>query len=190
MAVDENKKVVTPTPGSEDEPNNNGENEPTIIEKINEMKKNMVSKEEFDKVVKERDDAYQAMLDGKQIDIGGNNSPTYEENEKRIAELKEELFGKKIEDSNMTNLEFTEKTLELRKLEIEQGRDDPFLANFRKGVNATEEDYEHAERVANNLQEMVDDSEGSPEAFRALYQARVVDPFKPKVTGAPKARRN
>ena len=188
MAVEEIKnKEVTPAPGSE-EPK--PEEKANIIETINEMKRNMVSKEEYDKVVTERDEAYKAMLEGRELDIPGQNNDSYEENEKRIKALKEDLYGNKIEDSSMTNLEFIQKTLELRDLEIEQGRDDPFLANYRKGVNATDEDYEHAERIANILKEMVDDCEGSPEAFRTIYQARVKDPFQLKVTGAPKARRN
>ena len=87
-------------------------------------------------------------------------------------------------DSNMTNLDYIKDTLELRNLIIEQGGDDPFLGVRKKGVVVTENDYEKAQNIADTLQEMVEEADGSADAFRTIYARRVVDAVPPKKNAA------
>lgn len=173
MPVDENKNPVVTTDETE-------KGEPNILEQIEEVKKNSVPKEKYDKVKKELDDVYSKVLKGENLDLP--KAPV--DKKKRMEELKSQLYGKSIDDSNMTNLDYIKDTLELRNLIIEQGGDDPFLGIRKKGVVVTENDYEKAQNIADTLQEMVEEADGSADAFRTIYARRVVDAVPPKKNAA------
>ena len=160
--------------------NKQGETEQSnILEQIEEVKKNSVPKEKYDKVKKELDDVYSKVLKGENLDLP--KAPV--DKKKRMEELKTQLYGKGIEDSNMTNLDYIKDTLELRNLIIEEGGDDPFLGVRKEGVVVTDKDYEKAQTIADTLQDMVDEADGSADAFRTIYARRVVEmmPQKKKV---------
>lgn len=169
MPVEDNNKPVVTT----EEPE---KGESNILEQIEEVKKNSVPKEKYDKVKKELDNVYSKVLKGENLDLP--KAPV--DKKKRMEELKSQLYGKGIEDSNMTNLDYIKGTLELRNLIIEQGGDDPFLGIRKKGVVVTENDYEKAQNIADTLQEMVEEADGSADAFRTIYARRVVDTAPPK----------
>jgi hypothetical protein len=147
------------------------ENDLTIIEQIQEMKRNYIPKDQFEKVVKERDEAYAAMLNGDELP-GQENIDNVKSRIDRIHVLRDELFGDSIENSPMTNLDYFKKTLELRDLVMEDGGVDPFLS---PATNITQADAEKGEFIAEELRQMIKDSGDDPDAFRALYQARVKD---------------
>lgn len=172
MPVDD-KKEPGLEPGVE---SNNEKKETNILEQIEEVKKNSVPKEKYEKLQKELNDVYTKVLNGDDLKLP--KAPV--DKKKRMEELKTRLYGKGIENSNMTNLEYISDTLELRELIIEQGGDDPFLGVRKKGVGVTESDYEKAENIATTLQEMVDEANGSPDAFRTIYSQRVVDVAVPQ----------
>lgn len=169
MPVEEKKEPVVNTEDAE-------KGESNILEQIEEVKKNSVPKEKYDKLKKELDNVYSSVLKGENLDLP--KAPV--DKKKRMEELKSQLFGKGIEDSNMTNLDYIKGTLELRNLIIEQGGDDPFLGVRKKGVVVTESDYDKAQNIADTLQEMVDEADGSADAFRTIYARRVVDAVPPK----------
>ena len=81
---------------------------------------------------------------------------------------------KRMATEELSNREYIQCALEARKAIIDNGGEDPFVPRGEK-IYPTSEDYEGAERVAAGLQEMLDQSDGSDEAFLALYQARVQD---------------
>lgn len=99
-----------------------------------------------------------------------NNSEPVEVNE--VVDTK--ALTEKIMTEELTNLDYIKSVLKLRNALIEEGKPDPFLAS---GVKAkiTEDDRAIADRVAEGLQELVDESNDDPEVFTALYQARVKD---------------
>lgn len=133
--------------------------------------------------VKQRDEALSKLKDALEANkklqneiINGNYESSTEDTEPKydVNALRKDLFTK-----DLSNLDYCTKALQLRKALIKEGYNDPFLPIGEK-IQPTDEDYKCAEKVAEGLQKLIDDSEGSPEAFNALYQSRVVDPVLPK----------
>ena len=133
--------------------------------------------------VKQRDDALSKLRDAleankklqNEIINGGYESSTEEEEQPvDIQALRNDLFTK-----DLSNLDYCTKALQLRRALIEKGENDPFLPIGEK-IQPTDEDIKCAEKVADGLQRMIDESNGSPDAFNALYQSRVVDPVLPR----------
>ena len=133
--------------------------------------------------VKQRDDALSKLRDAleankklqNEIINGGYESSTEEKEQPvDIQALRNDLFTK-----DLSNLDYCTKALQLRNALIEKGENDPFLPIGEK-VQPTDEDIKCAEKVADGLQRMIDESNGSPDAFNALYQSRVVDPVLPR----------
>ena len=143
------------------------------IEAIKEMKKNSVSREQYEKVQQENKELLEALINGGQVNI------EQVEEKPDIKKLREELFSAEACEKGMTNLEFVEKALKLRDAIIESGGNDPFLPVGR-GVDITREDYESAEFVAQQFKECVEKADGNSEVFTAELMRRTVD------TGIPK----
>lgn len=184
MPVEEKDNIAQEEPKGEKTPPKN--EEPNIIQQIQDLKKNSVSKEEFEKVVKERDDAYKAMLDGKTITLEKQS----EDRKKVIADLRKELYGKSVADSGMKNLDYIEKTLKLRNALIEEGEDDPFLGVIKEGTVLEDSDYEKAQKCADALQAMVDDAHAAAERgddpykmFNSYYDSRIAEGTVPRGKG-------
>lgn len=141
-----------------------------ILQEIEELKKNSVKKEDFDKIKQERDEAYRKLMRGETLDNENDN-----EDKVDIDAIRKELF---TTDCHLTNLDYTKKALALRKELMRCGNPDPFLGRLAEGL-PSDDDVEEAQHIADFLQELVDESEDSPEAFRALMQSRLVDPKMP-----------
>lgn len=133
--------------------------------------------------VKQRDDALSKLRDAleankklqNEIINGGYESSTEDKEQPvDIQALRNDLFTK-----DLSNLDYCTKALQLRNALIEKGENDPFLPIGEK-IQPTDEDIKCAEKVADGLQRMIDESNGSPDAFNALYQSRVVDPVLPR----------
>ena len=90
--------------------------------------------------------------------------------ESRIKSLREELFGPNRKDMN--NLETVQKTLELRKLIIEETGVDPAVSSIK---NPEESDYEMAEKTAELLESCIEAAEGNSEVFTAVLQSKLQD---------------
>lgn len=134
------------------------------IAAINEMKQNSVSKAEYDKVQEENKKLLKALVNNEQIDVP-------KEEPADIKELRAKLFN---EESGLSNLEYVETALKLRKALIDSGERDPFLPVGSK-VQPDYDMVEKAEAVAKGLQEIVDFADGDAGIFNAEYQRRVVD---------------
>lgn len=135
------------------------------IKALKEMKERTVSKEQYDKLKAENCQLLQALVNGETIE-----QPKPEENVD-LNELRKSLFSP---ESDLSNLQYMEKTLKLRQEIIKQGGRDPFLPIGEK-VNVTHDQIEAAERSAQIFQECVDFAQGDSGVFTAELQRRTKD---------------
>ena len=140
------------------------EQEVDYVAAIAELKNNSVSKEQYDKIKQENSRLLDALVNNKQIDIP-------KEEPVDIQKLRNNLFHN---EQGLSNMDFIDNALRLRKALIDAGERDPFLPVG----NRTQVDYDtelKAEKVAQGLQEMLDFADGDQGIFNAEYQRRVMD---------------
>lgn len=125
------------------------------VQAINELKEKMVPREDYLKVLEERNKYCKALIDGT---TEPSNAPKKAE-PVDIDKLRTDLFTK-----DLSNLEFVEKALTLRNEIIDKEGKDIFVGSGEKLV-PTEEDYRAAQRVADGLQECVTIADGNSEIF-------------------------
>lgn len=138
------------------------------IETIAEMKKNTVSKEEYNKVLEENKQLVNTLVNGGTIQV--------EQSEVLVDTdaLKRELSSKE-----MTNLEYATKALQLRNELLKRGEKDPFLPNGHEYI-PNDTDNQEAQRAADALQYCVDVADGDPHIFQTELQRILVDPILPR----------
>lgn len=136
------------------------------IEAIKEMKKNSVSKEEYDKLKDENKKLIQSLVNGESYQ--GDGAP---EEKKDIDKMRRELF-----DKDHTNLEYITQSLALRDEIIEKGGPDPFLPIGSK-IAPTPDDVTAANRVADGLKHCVEVADGDPSVFNRELQRISVDSY-------------
>lgn len=138
--------------------------EPDYIAQIEELRANSVSKEEYNKLKNEHNRAMNALINGGQLD-------KKEETPVDKAALRKELFS---QDANLSNLEYWQKTLTLRKAIMDEGGRDPFLPYGQK-ITATAEDVAKANQVAAIVQECIDYADGDSRIFTNELDRRTID---------------
>lgn len=147
------------------------------ISAINEMKKNTVSRESYEKLVKERNQLADAVINGS----------GYETEQPRetvsIQELRNSLFSEEACDKGMSCMEVTKRALALRNALIAAGEVDPFLPVSRSFA-PTAEDREQAELAATVYQECLDIANGDATVFQSELMRRTAD------VRVPSARQN
>ena len=118
--------------------------EQNYIDTIKKLKENSVEKDKYNKVIEENKQLLKALTESR--------PPEQKEEAPKvdIQKLRKELYEN--EGKGLTNLQYIEKTLELRKALLEETGEDFFV----KRTNATQQDYERAEKTATILQECVD----------------------------------
>ena len=134
---------------------NTTETEFDPVQAINELKQNSVSKEDYNKVVAEKNKYLKALIDGNQVAEVQNKEPV------DIDGLRKELFSG---EKDLTNLEYAKKALELRNALIERDGVDIFVGRGSK-LTPTDDDYEAAQRVADGFQQCIDVAQGDSEIF-------------------------
>lgn len=144
------------------------------IDAISEMKKNYVPKEKLQKAEADNKKLLEALVTGKQLEMPS------EQKKPDIQGLRKKLFNT---EADLSNLDYIQTTLELRKALMDAGERDPFLPVGDR-VALTADHYEKAEQVAELLQSCVDFADGDSGVFTAEYQRRVKDS-----TLLPKGRR-
>ena len=137
------------------------------ISAINEIKQNTVSKEAYNKVVEDNRKLLDSLVHG----TGNGQDQEQKPKEPDIDALRGELYGS--ESNNMTNLEYVDKTLQLRKALMDKGEKDPFVTKAGKNYSPELVDFQKAERVASTLQECVDIAQGNPDVFDNEFQRRL-----------------
>lgn len=136
------------------------------IEAINTLKKNSVSRQDYDKLKEENKTLLESIL---------NQNPQTEANDATEAvdvdKIREEMFSP---TSELTNLQYVENALKLRDALIAEGEPDPFLPWGAK-ILPTAEDEEAADRVAKVFRECVEYAQGNSEIFTNELMRRTVD---------------
>lgn len=132
---------------------------------IKELKQNTVDRAKYDKLKEENKKLLETVINGGEYSNGQENSNV------DIDELRKNVF----DNPDPTNLEYVTNVLALRDALIEEGYEDPFVPQGSQIV-ATEQDRLLAEKVANELKEMVDKADGDPHVFRAEFNRRVKTP--------------
>ena len=154
------------------------EEEFDVIEEVNNLKKNSVSKDEFDKVKAERDKALRAIINGdvEGLDLPEQPSADSKENIERIKSLRNKLANEEL-----NNLDYVSSALELRKAVIEEyGEEkDPFLP-VGHNVIIEQNDIDTANRVADTLQDLVDKSNGDSQYFTNELSRITVEQKRPQ----------
>ena len=166
------EKVLTSESGQEGEAT---ETEFDPVQAINELKKNTVSKEEYNKVKAEKDKYLKALIEGSQV-ADEKKEPV------DIDELRTSLFTK-----DLNNLTFAKKALELRNELIEREGVDIFVGKGNKYA-PDKSDYEAAQRVADAFQSCVDIADGDSEIFTRELM-RITNDVAPQTNINPKIRR-
>ena len=121
------------------------------VAELNRIKENSVSKEEFEKVVKDKNTLIKALADGADV-------PEGEKQEKPdIAKLRKDILN--AGEANLSNAVYVQKVLELRDALIAEGKEDPFLPRGmkRKPDNT---DFVGAQRVADFLKDCLEQARG------------------------------
>ena len=137
-----------------------------LAKALKETRENSVSKEEYEKLQEENKRLVSEIING---GGGAGNGQTITPEQADIKVLREQLYGPK--SSELSNLEFWKKTLELRSAVIAQEGYDPFLPYGEK-IKPTAQDVEKANNVATVVQECIDESNGDSEIFTALLQSK------------------
>lgn len=138
-----------------------------LLEQFNKLKDTMVPKEKFDQVSNRNKQLSEAIANNMQEQ---EEARKQEEPKPDVSQLRAELYGDKRSD--MTNLDYIRKSLELRDAVIESGGRDPFLPTGGNDKDSLEA-HNTANKVANGLKQLVEQANGDPVAFNALYQANV-----------------
>ena len=133
-----------------------------LMEEFQTLKANSVSKEEYERVLKRNKELTQSWARGQAETQAAKDTDTVES-------LRKDLFDNNRTELN--NLESAQKMLKLRSKLLEEGKPDPFVSTEAKTVTAA--DYDMAQRVANGLQKMVEESEGDPDVFNAMLGRQV-----------------
>lgn len=141
----ENEKDIIPP--AEDQMNAN-----EYAEEVKKLKANSVPKTEYDKVVAEKKVLAKALAEG--ADVPDNEK---QEVKPDVKELRKKLLT--AGETGLSNVEYVQTALELRNALLAEGKKDPFLPLEIKR-RATKEDYAGAQRVADFLQDCLDQATG------------------------------
>lgn len=139
-----------------------------LAKALQEARANSVPKEKYEQLEAENRRLVSEVINGG----GAGNGQATPETKVDIKALREELYGPK--SSDLSNLDFWKKTLDLRNAVIEQEGYDPFLPHGAK-IKPDDNDVERAEAVAKTVKECIDKSEGSSEVFTAHLQQQIAN---------------
>ena len=139
------------------------------IDAIATLKQNSVDQASHDSLKQENKKLLDALVNGGQLDADAIKEQPKED----IQTLRDRVFNKE----NQSNLEYWTNVLALRDRLLEEGQEDPLVPQGRK-IQATVQDYEAAQRVAEGMRNLVDYANGNNEVFLSEYQRRVRDTSK------------
>ena len=151
-------------------------NSEDYISAINEMRKNTVSRSEYDKLKEDNRKLLQSLVNGETI------TPEVAKEPVDVGSLRKDLFN-----NDHTNLDFAKKALELRNAVMEQGGEDPFLPQGHY-ITLTAQDYEVAQKVANAFEHCIEYADGNSEIFTNELMRITQDSFRPNLNKNIKRR--
>ena len=150
----------------------------SIINQVNELKANSVSKEEYQKLEQEKNKLLKALINGDTSGIDLENAePKNEELLKRIKENRNKLATKE----DLTNLEYAETALQLRDdvIAVYGKEKDPFLP-FGHEYTLDEADMNKAENVAQAMRAAIEKADGDSTYFTNELMRNTIDVKLPK----------
>lgn len=133
------------------------DNDLDLLAEYKNLKENTVSKEEYNKQVEKNKLLMRQIING-----GGTKGESEEAVD--LKEIREKLF-KNPED--MSDLDFWKNTITLRKERLKNEGVDIFLPKGKK-TRYSNADKESANHVAEVIEQLIEDSEGNPQVFKAL----------------------
>lgn len=141
------------------------------IEKIKELKKNTVSKEDYDKIREENRQLLQSLVEGNPL----QEQPA-EEKKMTADELRKALFQPERE---LNNLEYCKLAVELRDAVLEEEGKDIFVADNSQ-YTPGQDSYDAAERVASVMKDCIEYAQGDSVAFTNELMRRTNDVNLPR----------
>jgi hypothetical protein len=139
--------------------------EEDYIKVINDLKANSVSKEQYLKMKDENKRLLDTIARGGTIE-------TKPEAKESASDLRKALYGNDCD--SLSNLEYWDKTLKLRKIIIESGQPDPLLP-IGTHVAPTDADVAAATKVAETVQKCIDLADGNSSVFTNELQRYIAD---------------
>lgn len=133
------------------------DNDLVLLDEIKKLKENTVSKEEYNKLQEKNKTLMRQIINGGGTKRESEDTITIEEARKQIFE----------NTDNLSNLDFWKNTLVLRKQRLETEGVDVFLPKGKK-TRYSRDDIESANHVAEVIEQLIEDSEGSEARFNAL----------------------
>lgn len=133
------------------------------IAAIKDLKENSVSKSDYAKLQEENRKLLQSLVNGESL-----QQPVEDVD---VMKLRKELFS---DSSDLSNLEYMTKVMQLRDAIIDGGGTDPFLP-YGKKIMPTDEDIATANRVGECIKECIDYADGDSAVFTAELQRRMID---------------
>lgn len=134
------------------------------IQALSDLKHNSVPIEKYNKLKEDNQKLLNSFVNGENIQQDNKVEKV------DVAQIRESMFG--VKAKQMTNLEFIDNALKLRKQILDDGGADIFVPSGHK-VQTTHNDYESAQRVAKVLQECVDYADGNCEVFTDELKRRI-----------------
>ncbi len=165
MTEEEKKKLLEEQQKKQD-PKPEEKSQVDLAKALKEVRENSVPKSEYEKLEKTNQELISQIINGNDAGAGQQKAP------KTMADvqaLRKELYGPK--GSELSNLEFWDKTLKLRDAVIEVEGIDPFLPHGAN-IKPTEQDVESAENVAKVVSQCIKEADGDSGVFTALLQSK------------------
>lgn len=142
--------------------------EENIVQALADLKRNSVSKEEYDRVLKLNKDLVDQMVNGQEVETNVETNTNYDE---IIKEAQNKLFSG---DADLSNLEFCETALQLRDAVLAKTGEDIFVGRGHK-ISPDESDYDKAENVATVMRECIEYAQGDSSIFTMELQRRTTE---------------
>lgn len=139
--------------------------EENIVQALADLKRNSVSKEEYERVLKLNKELVDQMVNEQNVEPSVETNTNYDE---IIKEAQTKLFSG---DADLSNLEFCETALKLRDAVLAKTGEDIFVGRGHK-ITPDESDYEKAENVATVMRECIEYAQGDSSIFTMELQRR------------------
>lgn len=149
--MNENEKEIIVESQTEDDFN--------LLNEVEQIRKNSVSKEEYEKLQKKNKELMKRIVNGE----GTSQEP---DDPVDLQEIRKSLFGDNVEQ--LSNRDFWDKVLTLRHERLKNEGVDIFLPKGSK-TRYTREDIESANKVDEIISQMLEDSKGNPQLFNVLF---------------------
>lgn len=138
------------------------EQEQSAVDIITEMKANTVPKTKYESLQAEHAKLLKALVNGEEVQVEAPDKPN-------IEELDQSLFTEEV--IKLNDVQYIENLLKLREAVLETEGTDIFVS----ATNAEESDFATAERVAQCLQESLENSDGNNQLLIAEVQRHMVE---------------